>query len=188
MTEQNFWVTADIHFFHRNIPKFCPEARGMFVDKIPQMNATIIKRWNELVQYNDTVFILGDVSFGHPEETVQALLQMNGFKILITGNHDHKMLKNAAFVAQFTKVMDYHVQMIDGKRVVMFHYPIYEWDGMHRGNIHLHGHLHGTPHGIEGRIKDVGMDTNDLRPYNLRDLIAKMEKLPIRSHGSGGDL
>jgi len=53
------------------------------------------------------------------------------------------------------------------------------WEGKSQNSIHLHGHLHGTPTGLVGRVKDVGMDTNDLRPYDLEAIVDQLKSLPL---------
>ena len=57
-----------------------------------------------------------------------------------------------------------------------FHFPIhFEWDGSHRGSIHLHGHCHGKRTGMEKyRVCDVGVDTNELKPYLLDSLVQRL--------------
>ena len=56
----------------------------------------MIKKWNDKVRKNDEVVILGDFSFGKPEETMEILKRLNGTKYLIKGNHE-KYLKDSKF-------------------------------------------------------------------------------------------
>jgi len=48
------------------------------------------------------------------------------------------------------------------------------------GSWFLHGHLHGSRCGVPGRIKDVGIDTNNLFPYRMDDVVKEMLKIPVR--------
>ena len=65
----------------------------------------------------------------------------------------------------------------------MMHYPLSSWNGMGQGTLMLHGHTHGTPTGLTGRIKDVGLDTNNLFPYKLDDVVNELLKIDVtRSH------
>lgn len=53
-----------------------------------QMDAELIRRWNESVKDSDTVYLLGD--FGAAGREAQVLAQLHGRKLLIRGNRDHK--------------------------------------------------------------------------------------------------
>ena len=69
----------------------------------------------------------------------------------------------------------------------MFHYPIYEWDQMHRGSVHFHGHLHGNNNGMPGsRALDVGYDATGQVVSNMDDMIALALKGEIRNHHQKG--
>jgi calcineurin-like phosphoesterase family protein len=153
------WITSDLHFGHVNIQKFCPHTRGHYKD-VYHMNAEMMKIWNETVACDDTVYILGDVSFMNVDKTVSLLHSLKGNKILIKGNHDAKLLKDKRFLDCFKEIHDYY-RLVYNKQylIIMFHYPIWEWDQMHRGSIHFHGHLHGNENGMpNSRAIDVGMD------------------------------
>jgi len=153
------YITSDLHFGHKRIKKFCPEARARFNTNIDIMNQEMIAEWNAIVDSTDLVYILGDIAFLPSDQTVDILNQLNGTKILIEGNHDRKLLKDPNFCACFSEIHKYFVTEYDGKYVVMFHYPIAEFDQMHRGAVHFHGHLHGSESGLEHyRVRDMGMD------------------------------
>jgi calcineurin-like phosphoesterase family protein len=50
----------------------------------------LIKNWNETVSKEDTVYVLGDFAFGDKKTVASYSTRLNGKKILILGNHDHK--------------------------------------------------------------------------------------------------
>ena len=79
------WFTSDLHFFHRNILKYCAASRP-FSDA-SAMNSAIVENWNSRINPTDEVWILGDVSFGELEPTVLTLGQLKGGKRLIIGKH-----------------------------------------------------------------------------------------------------
>ena len=65
------------------------------------------------------------------------------------------------------------------ERVVLFHYPIDQWQGRPNGGFHLHGHVHG--HGVSlARRFDVGVDVkaNAMRPRAFVDLIDVLRTTP----------
>jgi calcineurin-like phosphoesterase family protein len=176
------WVTSDLHFGHANIKKFCPETRGRFRD-VEHMRETMIGEWNQLVGQDDTVYILGDVAFLPAAEAVAIMHRLHGRKILIEGNHDRKLLNDPAFRACFDQVHNYLRLTHNGQLVILFHYPIAEFDQMHRGAVHLHGHLHGNTSGLEHyRVRDMGFDATGQIVMLLDDAIADALKGAIKGH------
>jgi len=152
------WITSDLHFGHERIKIFCPKTRERFTD-VKHMNEAMILEWNALVQPEDLVYILGDFAFTSTQDAVKILKRLNGDKILIEGNHDRKHLKDTNFRNSFKEIHKYLDIVYNKTKVVMFHYPIAEWDQMFRGSVHFYGHLHGNSSGLEQfRARDVGMD------------------------------
>lgn len=188
------YFTSDNHFFHHNIlKKFCVGTRqGKDVN---EMNELMIRRWNEVVQPTDHVYSLGDFSFGRLEETVNVVRRLNGHKHLIWGNHDQVIKNNihrfnGANDGMFESFHDYLEMTIEGHHVVLFHFPIYEWNKMHRGAFHLYGHIH-SPYGylenpaVTGRAMDVGIDSRpqgDMTLWPWYDVRKILEKRDIRQH------
>ena len=82
----NIWFTADTHFSHANIIKYC--ARPF--DNVEGMDRTLITNWNKVVEPKDIVYHLGDFCFRNPERYLNAL---NGYIYFIYGNHDKKLRK-----------------------------------------------------------------------------------------------
>jgi calcineurin-like phosphoesterase family protein len=181
------WVTSDIHFGHVNIIKYQPEQRGHFND-VFQMNEEIVRRWNSTIGTEDHTFILGDVAMGDVTKAPGYLARMNGFKTLVLGNHDRSLMKLDGIKEHFVAVHDYLCfAPTKGTALVMMHYPISSWDGKNNGAVHLHGHLHGSPSGLKGRVFDVGMDTNDLYPYAMDDVVSMMKKVQLSDFDHHGD-
>lgn len=179
------YITSDLHFGHRNIAKFCPKTRGHWDTRNDPdtMNQDMIQLWNAIVEPHDRVFILGDVAFMPAANAVSILRQLNGTKILIEGNHDKKNLRDPAFRACFLEVHKYLDITYQGTMVVMFHYPIAEWDQMHRGSVHFHGHLHGSVSGLENfRCRDMGFDATGKIVTLMEDAIADALQGEVKGH------
>jgi calcineurin-like phosphoesterase family protein len=71
----------------------------------------------------------------------------------------------------------------DGHNIVMFHYPIAEWDRMHRGALHFHGHLHGGVSGLEKyRALDVGIDSTGEIVISMERAIRLVKDKEIKGH------
>lgn len=175
------FFSSDPHFGHAKLMQFYPETRGK-CKTVDHVDALMISNWNNVVSPDDTVFLLGDL--GQPLKCVDnCLWQLNGHKILIRGNHDSKIWKTESIRRHFEDSYNsYHEEWIDGKFVVMCHYPIWDWNAAHHGSYHVHGHLHGRPHNIPGRILDVGMDNHNLTPISFFQITRFMEAREPRTY------
>jgi calcineurin-like phosphoesterase family protein len=181
--EMKTWLTADLHFGHKNIMKFCPVTRARFNDDVDYMNNAMVEEWNAKVDPNDTVYILGDVAFMSGSDAGRLMKRLNGKKILIAGNHDRKTLLDETFRSAFVEIHTYLDINYDGHKIVMFHYPIAEWDQMHRGSLHFHGHLHGGTSGLEPyRVLDVAMDATGEIVISMEHAINKIKDNVIKGH------
>jgi calcineurin-like phosphoesterase family protein len=182
------WVTSDLHWGHANIMKFCPVSRARFRNDVAYMNEAMVNEWNALIGTADLVYILGDVAFLPAPKATEYMRRLNGTKILVEGNHDKKLLKDFQFRAEFGEVHPYLDINYNGTKVVMFHYPIAEWDQMHRGSVHLHGHLHGSTSGMEKfRCRDMGIDATGMIAISMEDAIKDALKGEIKGHHQTGD-
>ena len=164
------YYTSDLHIGHENIIRLCK--RPYSNDR--EMGVDLIRRWNNKVTANDTVYILGDMFFRYEDiEVVKTTLkQLNGKKILIKGNHDN-FLNQIKWQDYFSTVKDIMKIKDNGRDVVLMHYPIEEWDGFFRGSYHLYGHVHNSDNGLRviDRRYNVGVDVNDFEPKTLDELI-----------------
>lgn len=181
------WITSDLHFGHKNIMSFCPVTRARFRNDVDYMNEQMVTEWNERVAVDDTVYILGDVAFLPAQKAAEYMDRCNGTKILVEGNHDRKTLQDASFRNCFKEVHKYLDVNYNGTKCVMFHYPIAEWDQMHRGSLHFHGHLHGGVSGLEQfRALDVGMDSTGEIVISMERAIRLIEGNLIKGHHQKG--
>lgn len=81
------WFTSDHHFGHENIRSFEPELRGSFTST-DEMNDAIVAAHNELVEPDDTVYVLGDLAMGEFARSLEWASRLHGRKLLIADNHD----------------------------------------------------------------------------------------------------
>lgn len=65
------YFTSDLHHRHRNILNICPEYRPW--DSREAMTEALIEYHNDLVRETDTLYILGDFSFGTARFTMDVL-------------------------------------------------------------------------------------------------------------------
>jgi calcineurin-like phosphoesterase family protein len=129
----------------------------------------LIARWNAAVAPDDVVWHLGDFALGRPPTRPQALLdRLNGTKHLMVGNNDGPATLQAP---GWASVQHYAELDIDGRRLVLCHYPFRTWNHMGRGVLDLHGHSHGKLTAMP-RQYDVGVDVFDFRPVDLATILA----------------
>ncbi len=142
------YYIADLHFFHE-VLNTKMDRRGF--SSLEEMHGYMICRWNEKVRQNDEVVILGDVSWGKPEETNELLRRLNGRLFLITGNHDRFLKHKGYDTSRFVWIRPYEEMKDDKRKVVLCHYPIMFYNGQYQrgkdGNpktYMLYGHVHDT--------------------------------------------
>lgn len=170
------FFTADPHFGHANIIRFCDRP---FESK-QEHDETLISNWNSVVTKKDHVYVLGDFGFGSPAWLYNKIAQrLNGKIHLILGNHD-KSVKKEPLCNRFVFIKDVHFfkQKAHGKTVEIFlsHYPHRSWPKSYHGSFHLFGHVHGklAPWGLSF---DVGVDAQNYTPISLGQVVKKMEVL-----------
>lgn len=173
------FFTADTHFGHNKIIKYCNRPFSDAND----MDRSMIINWNNRVSKNDTVYVLGDFSFNKKGKEISDLLKsLNGEKHLIIGNHDGKEIKSCE---EWKSVNRDLITSINGTHVHMYHYPLFSWDKAIYGSFMLHGHCHNGLRKYSSyksvnwnklRMIDVGVDAWGYRPvsfYEIKDMIDK---------------
>ena len=157
------FFTSDTHFGdHRTLNIW---KRGFA--SVAEMDAALIEGWNGVVAAADEVWHLGD--FARSAVAVPALLErLNGRKHLVRGNNDPP---GTAAAAGWASVQDHAELEIEGRRLVLCHYPFRSWNGRHRGALNLHGHSHGRLKAMP-RQYDVGVDVWNWRPVRLAELVS----------------
>ena len=188
------YYIADMHFGHKNILKY---DKRPFADT-EQMDEEIIRRWNERVCDDDTVYVLGDAFFKGEERSIEIMKRLNGHKRLIRGNHDRnngKLLKLWESVSEYEEIKD------GGHLVVLSHYPMMFYNHQHDGAVMLYGHVHNTREwelvekcqqellqmDIPARIINVGcmMDYMDYAPKTLDELLAARSDKSAKTNQEG---
>ena len=160
------FFTSDHHF---------GDARRLGIDRRPFANATemdraMIERWNAAVSPGDEVWHLGDVTrLADPAGIAGLLGSLHGTKRLIVGNNDGLATTSHP---GFASVAHYAELEVDGRGLVLCHYPFRTWNGMGRGRLNLHGHSHGRLKAMPRQF-DVGVDVREFRPVRLDEILAR---------------
>lgn len=174
MEGKNFYI-SDLHLYEKKfLDKQRPNRRD-FPD-IDTLHKMIGVNWKNKVKMQDSVYILGDVgSPRHCLEIIRFMKKLPGKKILITGNHDLKNLEHGVFRSVFSEIHIYQRIKDKGRDVVLFHYPIEEWERYWAGAYHIHGHTHLSEGHIEflERRYNASVEENGYTPMTLDELIEK---------------
>ncbi len=184
------WFTSDTHFGHKNIIKF---SNRPFNDE-NHMNEELIREWNAVVDEEDDVYHMGDVSLCDDKKTLSILNRLNGRIHLITGNHEKSVLKSEACRKKFVWIKSIHEFYIDinevdftvptrnkQQMIVLCHYGMRVWNKSHHGSWMLYGHSHDSmEHEQWGRSMDVGVDSayrilGVFRPFSFEEIQKIME-------------
>lgn len=173
------YFTSDLHFGHENIIRFCDRP----FKNAEEMDKVLIENWNNTVHKNDTVYVLGDFTMiKDPKIVDEYISKLNGKIFFLHGNHDgwiknYDFSKNdkVSFVGEYSEVS------FNQRRIILFHYPIDEWNHYFRGSYHFHGHQHNhEEYNLENIKKglkryDVGVDANDFKPVSINKIIEMFE-------------
>ena len=85
------FFTGDLHFGHANVIAF--DNRPF--KTVEEMDAELIRRWNNKVGKGDLTYVLGDMIWkARNDDAPELIKSLNGQIILIKGNHD-RFLHNA---------------------------------------------------------------------------------------------
>lgn len=155
------WFLADTHYSHRNIVRGTSNWLDLSgcrnFDTSEQHNDWLVDLINRHVHRQDTLYHLGDWSFGGQDKIPEFRNRLNVERIhLVLGNHDHHQAQGK-HAGLFESVSSYKELDIKGCPLVLCHYPIESWHGQENGVRHLHGHVHGAGRQLSGRY-DVGVD------------------------------
>ncbi|MBC8421888.1 MAG: metallophosphoesterase family protein [Pelagibacteraceae bacterium] len=159
------YCTADTHFGHGNIIKFCNRPFG----SVEEMNETLINNWNSTVNPDDEVYHLGDFGWKDNKLNLEILRRLNGTKYLLRGNHDKTLLRDNVIRNEFEWVKDYHELEYEDSFFVMCHYAFRVWNRNYYGAINLFGHSHGKVEPLENQL-DVGVDLHNYTPICLSNI------------------
>jgi len=150
---------SDCHFGHKNIIRYM-DRPFMSVD---DMNLKMINLWNDTVTNDDRVFLVGDAFLCNDEKSSDILSQLNGYKVLIAGNHDksERTMLDIGF-DEYHRELQYSLG--DLGIALMKHYPLPDIVIKEKGYDYLiHGHLHRPPH-TQGLKINVAADLIDFIP------------------------
>lgn len=154
------WVYSDPHFYHKNIVNFAnfDGTKMRPWDDADAMTEEMIQWYNDCVNDEDRVYILGDVAFtaAHMNRVVP---RMKGRKVLIPGNHEP--VKMRKYFDLFDDVRGY----VQKKGFIMSHIPLHP-GSLGRWGLNIHGHTHNNVvRQVADPITEDWQGEEDLRYY-----------------------
>ena len=182
------WFTADTHFGHGNIIKYCqrpfmspeefaatrddPRSRLRLSDAtVKRHDEALLEAINSRVAVDDTLWIVGDFCWGGRAEAKRYRDRIRCRSVyLVWGNHDRAEIADV-----FADCIDQGMIVVEGQEIWLNHYPMRSWNKAFHGSWHLYGHVHGRLQREDAAkptmlVKDVGVDACDYRPWSLDDL------------------
>ena len=184
------YFTADLHFGHSSILKHARKRPYSDTVDIVAHDAWLLDLWCSTVDKQDTVYILGDLTFLKSEEARMLLEKMPGRKFLIEGNHDGSISAYRNYFKGVYQIKEMRFKptaapfLKEDFNVVMCHYPMVTWNHKPAGSVMLHGHCHGKLDDFNAQSTDlrfdVGIDGSlaNLRLLTLADIYnAATEKI-----------
>lgn len=184
----NTWVTSDLHIGHDKA--FLYEARGF--GSIEEHDRALVENWNESVNPDDTVYVLGDVMLRHDAEDtdfsygLSVLQKLQGKLVIIRGNHDsvnriekYKECSNVVSAGDAALYLDY--PEVGKYHFYLSHYPTFisheRLKAMRAALINLYGHTHQKEKFYQGHphMYCVCLDAHDMRPVLLNSIIKEIK-------------
>jgi len=165
-----YFFVADFHLGHPNIIEY---ANRPF-KTLEEMNETIIRRHNERVKPEDTVYFLGDFCIeGVNKKAEDYFKQLNGRFVFCGGNHD-----NNNSLRTITEAIVLHA---GGKQILCVHDPFYASDAF---ELNLCGHVHDAWKykwiSDKSLVINVGVDVRNFYPVSLDEILKEETMLRKR--------
>lgn len=185
------FLISDTHFTHSGICKFL---RADGVTKVrpwnvpEEMDEVLIENWNRVVQPNDRVYHLGDVTMKRMHLPI--LNRLNGRKVLIRGNHDIWGIED--YLPYFDDVCG--SRKLDS--FILSHYPIHPDSISHWCKGNICGHIHQNIVAVEyqgetiedPRYFNVSVENINYTPIDLEVIkaeFARRESTEVYKHFIG---
>ena len=161
------YLISDLHLDHENIIRYCARP---FSD-VEEMNKVLVENWNRIVSPNDTVYFLGDMSYGRDSHDSSFWVKkLNGKIIFIPGNHDRGI----------GNTLDHQILEYGKHRFLLVHNPHdipIKWnDWIIHGDKH-NNDLRNYPFiNRKNKTINVSCEIIGYKPINLGEIIRQINK------------
>jgi len=176
------WAISDLHLGHANILNFTHPKdftkRIRPFETVHEMHNVIIERWNSKIKKDDTVYILGDLSFSR-QAYDEIFYKLEGKPHLVLGNHDKFSRFHVDDFLSISSLIFKDIRLHNGKKVpVCFsHAPIHASSIYPRAVINFHGHTHTEFVVTDNKEKDlryinVSCEAVDFYPVDVIEAVS----------------
>lgn len=164
------FVISDLHFNHKNIIRFCNRP----FRSTREMNRALVDNWNRVVDDEDRVYCLGDMTYGRRRRPIDFWLsKLNGEIRFIRGNHDTDIIRRAEVIKDKFPIR------YRGREFLLMHDPYRpsNWDGWI-----IHGDKHNNdlaryPHvNCRNKTINVCVELVKYTPISLDEIISKISR------------
>ena len=162
------FVISDLHFDHKNIIRFCNRP----FSSTGKMNRTLVDNWNRVIDEDDRVYYLGDMTYGRRSRSIDFWLsKLNGEIRFIRGNHDTDTITRAEVIENKFPIR------YKGRELLLMHDPYRPsgWDGWiihgdkHNNDLIRHPHVHH-----KNKTINVCAELTRYTPMSLDEIISKI--------------
>ena len=173
------FLTSDLHLGHDR--EFVWKVRRY--DSVQAMNLTQVQKWNETVEDDDDIYVLGDLMLGD-SNNIEFIKQLKGKIHIVLGNHDtanrekmYRELPNVVEIAEVGIRLQYKKH-----HFILTHYPMLtgnlEKESLKQMTLNLYGHTHQLTNFYNDMpfMYHVGVDSHDGYPVLLDNIIEEMYK------------
>ena len=173
------YFISDLHLNHDR--EFIYKPRGF--NTVYEMNDTIIKNWNSIVNMEDDIYVLGDLMLGNNEVGISLIKQLKGNIHVVRGNHDTdvrmELYNNCYNIVEITEGQFFKY---NGYHFYLNHFPCLcsnfdDKKPLQSKIINLCGHSHVNDAFADfnkGLIFHCEMDTNNCYPWDIENIIKKI--------------
>ena len=117
------YYISDTHFRDQAIFDKCKRP----FQSLKEMEETIINNWNNKVNDEDIVYVLGDISKDDDSSSIEIFKRLKGHKHLIVGNHDNLILEDIKKSNVFESIKFIDLLIDNNRKVCICHYPLLDW-------------------------------------------------------------
>ena len=181
------WFTSDWHIGHDK--EFLYKPRGF--TNIFDHDTAVIKNMNEVISWNDELWILGDLALGTNKtewDRVYYNIKCQNIKFIIANHDTDKKLDK--YIDEYKFDLCGYANVIKAsktKRLYLSHHPTVTDnfdDEIHSPTITLYGHTHQKSNFFNNNpyMYHVGLDSHNMYPVSLEEIIRDLEK-KVREYG-----
>ncbi len=174
--KKRHWVIGDLHLGQTNCFNWL-DKEGNITRPFKDYNhylEVLINNWNSIVEPQDKVYILGDLAMNR--NSIKDVLQLNGHKTLIAGNHDIFDAKdymkygiNVRGVRVFTKGSFF----TDSRAIILSHIPLARECLLSKW-FNIHAHTHDRKMSDDNLYYCCSVEQTNFFPIDLEALVASI--------------